>query len=99
MTQEINRIDGELIPLKLFPRRISESWITAPMPDAHLASDSGSEAHLMAFSFNEGRSTTPLEGQATTLYVTGTLFDLFCYSVNLERLAMAMGEQPAQKLQ
>ncbi|NLS06554.1 hypothetical protein HGP14_24910 [Rhizobium sp. P32RR-XVIII] len=106
MTQETNRIESQLIPLKLFPDRISEGWTTAPTPDAHSAPDSGSEAHLMAFSFNKGRSAAPLDDQAmqsrtsaATLYVTGSLFELFCYTVNLDRLVTAMGEQPAAKLQ
>jgi hypothetical protein len=103
MTQEVRRIDSELIPLKLFSHRTSEGGITAPMSDTHSVPDSRSEAHLMAFSFNQRHSRVPLEVQAsqdrasaTTLYVTGTLFELFCYSVTLDRLVMAMEEQPAE---
>jgi hypothetical protein len=92
MTQEVNRIDSELIPLKLFSHRMSEGWITAPMSDTHSAPDSGSEAHLMAFSFNQRQC----RASATTLYVTGTMLELLCYSISLERLVMTMGEQPAE---
>ncbi len=108
MTQVINRIERDLIPLKLFPWRISEGWSMLPsyppqfdadaatmMPDAHSAPDTGSEAHLMTFSVMERRSTA----SATTLYVTGTLFDLFCYSVNLDRLVEDMEGWSPERLQ
>ncbi|RXT22490.1 hypothetical protein B5P46_21645 [Rhizobium leguminosarum] len=101
MTQEIKRIEIDLVPLN--SRRISEGWTMVPgyplqmPPDCQSAPNIGSEALLMMFSVM--RSNAPLGGQAlhartsaVTLYVPGTLFGLFCYWQELDRLVKAIEE-------
>lgn len=99
MTQELNRVEIDLVPLKLFSRRISEGWTMLPgnplqmLPDFQPRSNGESEAHLMTFSVMPRETRAPLGGlalhartSAFTLYVTGTRFGLSCYSLGLFRL-------------
>lgn len=97
MTQELNRIEIDLVPLKLFSQRISEGWTIVPgyplpmPPDFQSGAKSESEAHLMTFSVMP--TSAPIEGRALhartsafTHYVTGTRFGLSCCSLGLVRL-------------
>lgn len=99
MTPELNRIEIDLLPLQLLSRRISEGWATLPghplyMPaDYPQRPDTHSEAHLMTICVTPQNATAPLGGRplhartsAFTLYVTGTLFGLSLYSLELLRL-------------
>jgi hypothetical protein len=95
MIPQINRIEANLIPLRLFTRRV-----TMTPPDCQSAPIIGAEVHLMTFSIMPRRSIVPLAGEALgartsafTLYATGTLFGLFCYSLVLDRLVKAIEEQ------
>lgn len=99
MTQELNRIEIDLVPLKLFSRRMSEGPTTVPSDPLYMPSDyssrpnAHSEAHLMTFCVTPRETTARLGRQAWhaptsafTLYVTGTLFGLSFYSLELVRL-------------
>jgi hypothetical protein len=100
MTQELNRIEIDLVPLKLFSQRISVGWTIVPGCPLPMPPDfqsgppkSESEAHLMTFSVMPPQTSAPIEGRALhartsafTLYVTGTRFGLSCYSLGLVRL-------------
>jgi hypothetical protein len=95
MIPQVNRIEANLIPLRLFSRRV-----TMMPPDYQSAPIIGAEVHLMMFSIMPRRSIVPLAGDvlharasAFTLYATGTLFGLFCYSLALDRLVKAIEEQ------
>ncbi|MDK1494715.1 hypothetical protein QN219_32910 [Sinorhizobium sp. 7-81] len=99
MTQELNRIEIDLVPLQLFSRRISEGWTMVPghplqmPPDYPSGPNNASEAHLMTFSVMPRETIVPRRGHALhartsafTLFVTGTLFGLSFYSLELVRL-------------
>ncbi len=99
MTQELSRIEIDLVPLDLFSERVSEGWMIVPGNPVQISSDypsrpnSGSEEHLMAFSVMPretmappGREVFHARRSAFTLYVTGTLFGLSLYSLELVRL-------------
>jgi hypothetical protein len=99
MTYELNRIEIELVPLTLFPSAQGKgrSWVPAsPLqvpPDGSSWPNTVFEAHLMTFSTKPCETITPPWGEALhawrsafTLYVTGTRFGLWCYSLGLVRL-------------
>jgi hypothetical protein len=99
MIYELNRIEIELVPLTLFPSAQGKAgpWVlTSPLsmpPDGASWPNTAFEAHLMTFSTKPSQAITPPWGQALhawrsvfTLYVTGTRFDLWCYSLGLVRL-------------
>lgn len=99
MIHDLHRIQIELIPLTLFPRASGEAWPWAPGSPLHRPPDIASrpstdlEAHLMMFSVMPRTTMECPWGQALhawrsafILYVTGTQFDLFCYSAGLVRL-------------
>jgi len=89
MIPQVNRIEANLIPLRLFSQRV----MMLP-PDCQSAPSIGGEEHLMMFSITPRRSAVPLADEAAfTLYATGTLFGLFCYSIALDRLVKAVEEQ------
>ncbi|PDT81458.1 hypothetical protein [Sinorhizobium sp. BJ1] len=105
MTQELNRIEIDLAPLQLVSRRMSEGRTTVPSDPLYMPSDYPSppnahaEAHLMTFSVTPrepiARLGTPalhLQTGAFTLYVTGTLFGLSFYSIELVRLVEGFEE-------
>lgn len=99
MTQELSNIEIDLVPLNLFSERMPEGWTIVPGSPVQLSPDypsrpnSGSEEHLMTFSVVPREAMTPFGRQvshvresAFTLYVTGTLFGLSLYSLELVRL-------------
>lgn len=99
MTQELSRIEIDLVPLDLFSERVPEGWMIVPgnpvqiSPDYPSRPNSGSEDQLMMFSVVPRETMAPLGRQvsharqsAFTLYVTGTLFGLSLYSLELVRL-------------
>ncbi len=99
MTQELSRIEINLVPLALFSERASEGWMMVPGNPVQVSQDyssrpnSRSEEHLMAFSVTPRETAAPLGRQvvqikqsAFTLYVTGQLFGLSLYSFELVRL-------------
>ena len=95
MIPQTNRIEANLIPLRLFSQRV----MMMP-PDCQSAPSIGGEEHLMMFSIMPRRSAVPLAGDAFsdrssafTLYATGTLFGLFRYSIALDRLVKAIEER------
>jgi hypothetical protein len=70
------------------------------VPDCQSAPTIGSEAHLMTFSVMPRQSIAPFGGQASyartsafTLYVTGTLFDHFCFALQFDRLVKTIEER------
>lgn len=99
MTHELNRIEIDLVPLTLFPSAYGKARPWLPGYPIQIPLDGSSSpntafgAHLMMFSVMRRETTTPVCGQAWhagrsafTLYVTGTLIDLWCYSLGLVRL-------------
>jgi hypothetical protein len=99
MTHELNRIEIDLVPLTLFPSAYGKArpWITgSPVqmpPDRASLPNTAFGAHVMTFSVMRRETIAPSWGQALhagrpafTLYVTGTRFDLSCYSLGLVRL-------------
>jgi len=99
MTQELSRIEIDLVPLNLFSERVPEGWTIVPgspvqiSPDYPEQPNSGSVEHLMTFSVvprettaTRGRQVSFARQSAFTLYVTGTLFGLSLYSLELVRL-------------
>lgn len=109
MTQELNRIEIDLLPLQLFSQRVSEGWSTLPshpfyMPTNYPARpDTHSEAHLMTICVTprdaiapRGRQALHARTTAFTLYVTDTLFSLSLYSLELLRLVEDEELYPSQ---
>ncbi len=99
MTDELHRIQIELVPLTLFPSTYGEVGPSASGSPLHTPPDISSspttdlEAHLMMFSVVPRETIKSPWGQALhawrsafTLYVTGSQFGLLCYSVELVRL-------------
>lgn len=99
MTQDLNRIEIDLLPLQLFSRRISEGWTTLPGHPLYMPAeyppgpDTHSEAHLMTICVTPPDAAASCAGKAFqirppafTLYVTGTLFGLSLYSLELLRV-------------
>ncbi|PZM15746.1 hypothetical protein [Rhizobium tubonense] len=99
MTQELTRIEIDLVPLTLFSNayRKAGPWVPgSPLqtpPDGSSWPNTAFEDHLMMFSVMPRETITPPWGQASharrsafTLYVTGTRFALLCYSLGLVRL-------------
>lgn len=104
MTHDLHRIQIELVPLTLFPSAYGEAWPWAPgsplqtPPDIASRPTTDLEAHLMMFSVMPRTMMERPWGQALhawrsafTLYVTGTQFDLYCYSAGLVRLLDVSG--------
>lgn len=96
MTEQISSIEINLVPLNLFTRH------EGMPPHCQSAANIVPDPDLMMFSIMPRRSATPFADEALrarksafTLYVTGTQFELFCYSFAIDRLVKDIEEQSA----